>query len=233
MNKLPEARPAEIVAEYGPFDAVEGVHGVTFDGARVWFAHDGGLVAFPPESTMGLRPALPGSAPNPVRPREEQRLAVEADAGTAFDGKHLWQIAGHEIRKIDPETGDVLARIPAPSTQSSGLAYAGGVLWVGEYRGRKIHKVDARTGKVLRTVESDAFVTGVTFADDELWHGTLEGGASEIRRVDVETGMVLDRLRMPEGALVSGLEAAGDVFYAGAHRQDRAAVRAVRRPRRG
>jgi glutamine cyclotransferase len=215
MNKLPEARPAEIVAEYGPFEGVEGVHGVTFDGARVWFAHDGGLVAFHPE-----------------QPREQKRLATEADAGTAFDGKCLWQIAGHEIRKLHPETGEVLARIPAPSTQSSGLAYAGGVLWVGEYGGRKIHKVDARTGKVLRTVESDAFVTGVTFADDELWHATLEGGASEIRRVDVETGMVLDRLRMPEGALVSGLEAAGDVFYAGAHRHGNTAVRAVRRPRR-
>jgi glutamine cyclotransferase len=215
MTKMPEARPAEIVAEYGPFDGVEGVHGVTFDGARVWFACDAGLVAFPPDS-----------------PRAETRLAAEADAGTAFDGKHLWQIAGHEIRKIDPETGAVLASLPAPSTQSSGLAYADGVLWVGEYRGRKIHKVDARTGKVLRTIESDAFVTGVTFADDELWHGTMGEGASEIRRVDVETGMVIERLRMPEGALVSGLEAAGDVFYAGAHRQERAAVRAVRRPRR-
>jgi glutamine cyclotransferase len=216
MKNLPEATPAEVVAEYGPFDAVEGVRGVTFDGARVWFAHEGGLVAFHPE-----------------RPSEQTRLAAEADAGTAFDGKHLWQIAGHEIRKIHPETGEVLARIPAPSTQSSGLAYADGVLWVGEYRGRKIHKVDARTGKVLRTVESDAFVTGVTFADDELWHATLDGESSEIRRVDVETGMVLERLRMPEGALVSGLEAAGDVFYAGAHRHGRTAVRAVRRPRRG
>jgi outer membrane protein assembly factor BamB len=214
MNDLPEAKPAEIVAEYGPFDGVEMVHGVTFDGSRVWFAHDGGLVAF-----------------DPTKKRELKRLDVEAHAGTSFDGKHLWQIAGLEIRKLDPETGKVLATLPAPSAQSSGLAYADGALWVGEYRGRKIHKLDARTGAVLKTLETDQFVTGVTFADGELWHGTMGDHPSEIRRVDVETGSVLERLTMPDGVRVSGLEAANDVFYAGTHRQDRAAVRAVRRPR--
>lgn len=217
MKTLPEAKAAEIVAEYGPFDRVETVRGVTYDGARVWFASEGGLVAF-----------------DPSRPQEEKRLDVVADAGVAFDGRHLWQLVGLEIRKIDPDTGEVLAKLPAPSAQSSGLAYADGALWVGEYRGQKIHKIDARTGEVLKTLDSDRFVTGVTFSDGELWHGTMGGveAGSEIRRVDVETGAVLDRLRMPGGALVSGLEAAGDVFYAGAARQERVAVRAVRRPRK-
>jgi hypothetical protein len=217
MSKAPRAKPAEIIAEYGPFDGVEMVHGVTFDGERVWFAHDGGLVAF-----------------DPALPRDESRLDVEAHAGTAFDGKHLWQIAGHEIRKLDRKTGHVLATLPVPSAQSSGLAYAGGALWVGEYGGRKIHKLDARTGAVLKTVQSDRFVTGVTFSEGELWHGTMTMGdaPAEIRRVDTETGAVLERLLMPGGAEVSGLEAAGDVFYAGAHRQERATVRAVQRPRR-
>jgi outer membrane protein assembly factor BamB len=216
MNELPKAKPAEIVAEYGPFDGVDMVHGVTFDGARVWFAHDGGLLAF-----------------DPSRPNDEARLDVEAHAGTAFDGKHLWQIVGLEIQKLDPRTGRVLATLPAPSAQSSGLAYADGSLWVGEYRGKKIHKVSARTGEVEKTLESDQFVTGVTFADGDLWHATMGDHPSEIRRLDAETGSVLERLTMPEGARVSGLEAANDVFYAGTHRQEGAAVRAVRRPRRG
>ena len=215
MKTLPEAKPAEIVAEYGPFDQVDRVAGVTFDGSRVWFACDAGLVAF-----------------DPSRKGEEKRLDVPADAGIAFDGKHLWQLVGLEIKKLDPDTGEVLATLPAPSAQSSGLAYADGALWVGEYRGRKIHKIDARTGKVLKTIDSDRFVTGVTFSDGELWHATLEDSESEIRHVDVETGAVLERLRMPGGALVSGLEAAGGVLYAGAARQQGAAVRAVRRPRK-
>jgi streptogramin lyase len=215
MSSAPAVKPAEIVAEYGPFDAVDMVHGVTFDGEKVWFGHDGGLLAFDPKEN-----------------REVTRLAVDARAGTAFDGEHLWQVTGRSIHKIDRRTGQILATLPAPDGQCSGLAYADGALWVGQYAERKIVKIDARTGEVLKTIEVGRFVTGVTFADGELWHGTLDDAPSEIRRVDPDTGAVLERLQMPQGAGVSGLEAAGDVFYAGAHRGERAAVRAVRRPER-
>ncbi|MFX8051645.1 glutaminyl-peptide cyclotransferase, partial [Acinetobacter baumannii] len=84
-----------------------------------------------------------------------------------------------------PVSGRVLASIPAPGQGGdSGLAWAEGSLWVGEYRARKIHEVDPATGAVRRTLESDRFVTGVTWVDGELWHGTWEGEASEIRRID-------------------------------------------------
>ncbi len=215
MSTLTKTTKAEIARAYGPFEGVDMVHGVTFDGERVWFAHDGGLVAFEPESG-----------------REAQRLAVDADAGVAFDGNDLWQITGLEIRRIDRKTGAVLASIPAPSAQSSGLAYADGALWVGEYRDKKIHKVDARTGRILKTIESDRFVTGVTFSDGELWHGATGEEPAELRRVEPETGAVLERLELPAGDGVSGLEATSDVFYAGTHRQGSAGVRAIKRPKR-
>jgi streptogramin lyase len=214
MSTEPTPRTAEIIAEYGPFAAVDSVHGVTFDGEQVWFGCDGGLVAFDPRDG-----------------REVARLDADADAGAAFDGQHLWLISGNEIRKVDRRTGRVLGTIPAPAGQNAGLAYADGALWVGQYGDRKILKLDARTGAVLKTIQTDRFVTGVTFADGELWHGTLGDDPSEIRRVDPESGAVLERLQMPGGMKVSGLEAGGDVFYAGAHHQERAAVRAVRRPR--
>lgn len=84
---------------------------------------------------------------------------------------------------------------------------------------------------VLRTIESNRFVTGVTWVDGELWHGTWEGDDADVRRVDPETGEVLTRLTMPEGTGVSGLEAdRGDLFYAGGGGSGR--IRAVRRPRR-
>ncbi len=215
MSKPPHVKPAEIVAEYGPFEGAFRVAGVSCDTENVWFAHEGGLVAFDPKEN-----------------REVARLPLDADAGVAFDGKHLWQIAGLSIRKIDRRTGEVVATLPAPSGHSSGLAYADGALWVGQYRDRKILKLDARTGAVLKTIETDRFVTGVTFADGELWHGTMGDGASEIRRVDPDTGAVLERLQMPAGMQVSGLEASGDVFYAGVLEKERSTVRAVRRPRR-
>jgi glutamine cyclotransferase len=158
-------------------------------------------------------------------------LEVRCDAGTAFDGRHLFQIAGGRIHKVDPATGEVLSTIPAPGGgDDSGLTWAEETLWVGQYRDRKIHQIDPETGAILRTIESNRFVTGVTWVDGELWHGTWEG-ESDIRRVDPATGEVLTWLVMPPGAEVSGLESdGGDLLYAGGGRSGR--VRAVRRPRR-
>ena len=159
-------------------------------------------------------------------------LDVACDSGTAFDGRYLWQIAEARIDKIDPRSGAVLASIPAPGHGSdSGLAWAEGSLWVGEYRERRIHQIDPATGAIQRTIQSDRFVTGVTWVDGELWHGTWEGDASDIRRIDPGSGAVLEQLQMPDGVNVSGLESDGaDLFYAGGGGTGK--VRAVRRPKR-
>src|SRR5262245_45607622 len=113
---------AEIVREYGPFAGIDKINGVTHDGKQVWAATGPTLMAFDPASG------------------EPQRtLPCAGDAGTAFDGTHLYQIAESRIDKIDPATGKVLASIPAPGQGSdSGMAWAEGSLWVGQYRERKI-----------------------------------------------------------------------------------------------
>src|SRR3982751_1062970 len=205
---------AEIVREYGPFPGVDQVGGVSYDGQHVWFAGGDTLNAFDPATGGMLR-----------------TLAVAGHAGTAFDGQHLFQIAENRIQKIDPKTGRVLATIPAPGGGGdSGLAWAEGTLWVGQYRDRKIHQVDPETGRVLRTIESNRFVTGVTWVDGELWHGTWEGDESDVRRIDPQSGAVLERLEMPAGVGVSGLESDGaNLFYCGGGGSGK--VRAVRRPK--
>jgi glutamine cyclotransferase len=207
---------AEIIREYGPFPGSDHVHGVTFDGQHVWFASGEKLSAFDPESGKSVR-----------------SINVAADAGTAFDGKHLYQIAEDRIQKIDAITGRVLSTIPAPGGGGdSGLAWAEGTLWVGQHRGRKIHQIDPETGAILRTIDSNRVVTGVTWIDGELWHGTWQGDEADVRRVDPRTGEVLEKLQMPPGAGVSGLESdGGDRFFCGGGSSGK--VRAVRRPRRG
>jgi outer membrane protein assembly factor BamB len=204
---------AEIVREYGPFEGAEHIHGVTHDGHHVWAATGARLIAIDPESG-----------------RLARTLDRPGDAGTAFDGKHLYQIAEARIDKIDPATGEVLASIPAPGGgRDSGMAWAEGSLWVGQYRDRKIHRIDPATGAILRTIESNRFVTGVTWVDGELWHGTWDGDESDIRRIDPASGAVLDRLDMPAGTGVSGLESDGaGLFYCGGGASGK--VRAVRRP---
>ena len=206
---------AEIVREYGPFPGTNHVHGVTYDGQQVWFASGDKLNAFDPASGEAVR-----------------SIDVAAHAGTAFDGEHLFQIAEDRIQKIDPKNGRVVATIPAPGGgRDSGLAWAEGTLWVGQYRDRKIHQIDPGTGAILRTIESNRFVTGVTWVDGELWHATWDGDESDLRRIDPRTGEVFERLDMPRGVGISGLESNGaDQFFCGDTATGK--VRAVRRPRR-
>ncbi|WAI81131.1 MULTISPECIES: DUF6923 family protein [Achromobacter] len=204
---------AQILREYGPFPKVDAVHGVSYDGRQIWFATGDKLLTLDPDSG------------------ETQRtLNMVANAGTAFDGKFLYQISDGSILKVDPASGRVHATIPAPGgAEASGMAWADGSLWVGQYQQRKIHQVDPETGRVLRTIESNRYVTGVTWVDGELWHGTWENDDSDLRRLDPATGAVLESVEMPAGVGVSGLESDGaGRFFCGGGNSGK--VRAVRRP---
>ncbi|MGE8618027.1 MAG: DUF6923 family protein [Achromobacter spanius] len=204
---------AQILREYGPFPDVDAVHGVSYDGRQVWFATGDKLITLDPDNG------------------ETQRtLNMVANAGTAFDGKFLYQISDGSILKLDPANGRVHATIPAPGgAEASGMAWADGSLWVGQYQQRKIHQVDPETGRVLRTIESNRYVTGVTWVDGELWHGTWENDDSDLRRLDPATGAVLESIDMPAGVGVSGLESDGaGRFFCGGGNSGK--VRAVRRP---
>ena len=206
---------AEIVRQYGPFPDIKYVHGLTFDGRHVWFASGDKLNAVDPASGKTVR-----------------AFTMIAHAGTAFDGEHLFQIAEDRIHKIDPKSGAVLGSIPTPGGGGdSGLAWAEGSLWVGQYRDRKIHQIDPQTGAILRTIACSRFVTGVTWVDGELWHGTFENDQSDLRHIDPNSGEVLERLDMPAGVTVSGLESDGaDQFFCGGASSGK--VRVVRKPRR-
>lgn len=211
---------AEIVAEHR-IPGVDRIHGVTFDGESVV------LVDGTEEQLLRIDPgtgAVKGKVP------------VAADAGTAFDGERLWIAVKDRLQAIDPATGAILKTLPSPAGEAtSGLAWAEGALYVGDFPGRLIHKVDPETGKVLKTISSDRMVTGISWFQGELWHGTVatrgpgERRDSELRRIDPETGKVLLRVRMPAAASLSGLEAdaRGD-FWAGD--SDSGRLRKVRRP---
>jgi glutamine cyclotransferase len=207
---------ADIIEEFGPYPEIPHMHGVSYDGENVWVAAGPRLDAIDPANGKRLR-----------------SINVAAHAGTAYDGTHLYQIAENRIRKIDPGSGKVLSTIPAPGEDdNSGLAWAEGSLWVGQYSGRKIVQIDAETGKILRTIDSTRFVTGVTWVDGDLWHGTLEDQQSDLRRIDPENGAVLEQIDMPPGIVVSGLESDGaERFFCGGGKSGK--LRTVRRPKRG
>ena len=206
--------PAKIVREYGPFPGVTNVAGVSYDGTNVWVASGDKLCAM-----------------DPANGKMRRSLDVPAHAGTAFDGRYLFQISGDTIQKVDPDTGRVIATIPTPEGGAAGMAWAEGMLWVAQHRKRKIHQIDPDTGTILHTIDSNRHVTGVTWVDGELWHGTWEDEQSEIRRVDPQSGEVIEQLDMPPGVIVSGLEwNGGDAFFCGGGTSGK--LRAVQRPAR-
>ena len=176
------------------------MHGVTFDGQHVWFASGDRLNAFDPESG-----------------KTAAHARVAAHAGTAFDGQHLFQIAEDRIQKIDPETGRVLATIPAPGGGGdSGLAWAEGTLWVGQYRERKIHRSIPQTGEMLRTIEIQPLRHRRDLGRRRALARHLGRRRERVRRIDPGTGEVLEQLEMPPGTGVSGLESdGGDRFFCG------------------
>ena len=211
----PTTHAAEIVREYGPFAGAPPIHGVTHDGQRVWAATDQRLLAIDPASGDTVR-----------------SIERANDAGIAFDGEFLYQLVERRIDKIRLDDGQVVSSIPAPGQDgNSGLTWAEGSLWVGAYRDRRIYQLDPADGAVLRTIESNRYVTGVTWVDGELWHGTWEDDQSDIRRIDPDSGAVLEQLQMPAGSGVSGLESDGaELFFAGGGASGK--LRAVRRPKR-
>jgi outer membrane protein assembly factor BamB len=188
---------AKIARELTPIDEAQ-IHGVSFDGKLVWFARDGELVAFDPASERVVRRfAVPG-----------------ARSGTAFDGEHLYQLAGLDILVVSPSDGHIVRKLPAPNRgENSGMAWGDGYLWIGQYRAAKIHKVDATTGELLMTLSSDRFVTGVSCVDGALWHAVSGDGDCEIRRLSAD-GTVEEAWVVPV-ASISGMEGTPEGFWCG------------------
>ena len=191
--------------------------GVSFDGQQVWFATGDRLNALDPESgeiagrarrRRACRDGVRRQAPVPDRRGRDPEDRSEDRRGARHDpGARQW-------RRIRGSPG------PKERSGSASIAAAGSI--------RSIRK----PGEVLRTIESDRFVTGVTWVDGELWHGTWQDEQSDVRRIDPETGEVLERLEMPAGIGVSGLESdGGDRFFCGGGSSGK--VRAIRRPRGG
>ncbi len=214
MKPAKAAGEAEVIREYVPIDESY-VHGVTFDGKLVWFARDDELVAFDPGTEQIVR-----------------RLRVpSARAGTAFDGKHIYQLARGEILVVQPDDGTIVRRMPSPSQgDDSGMAWADGYLWIGQHRQSKIHKVDAKTGEIVKTLTSDRFVTGVSCVDGVLWHGASgDGQPCELRRLAAD-GTVEESLALPVDK-ISGLEATGDgTFWCGGEQGTLRRVRRTAKP---
>jgi hypothetical protein len=200
------------------------IHGVTVDGdGNLWFGHgkEARLSCVAPDTGRLLR-----SYPH-----------IRATAGTAFDGTHIWQIAGDQIVRVEPETGAVVRSLPTPAgVHCSGMAWVPGALWIGDYDGKRLVKVSLETGEVVKELGSDRFVTGIEWIGGALWHGAWQRSGKEgpdvgarLRRVDADSGKVLQEVALEGNWQISGtgVDAAGRLWCGGGNG---GGIRAVRLP---
>ena len=206
---------ANIVREYGPFPDVE---------RRTW-RH---LSTAP---TSGLRPATQLNAVDPDSGKTVRALDVAAHAGTAFDGRHLFQIAENRIQKIDPDSGRCSQRYRRPKAATPDWPGRKARSGSGSTATARSTRSIPQTGAILRTIESNRFVTGVTWVDDELWHGTWEADQSELRQGrSASRAKCLSRSTCRRASAYRGSSSnGGDTFFCGGGGSGK--VRAVRRPR--
>jgi hypothetical protein len=176
--------PAEIVREYGPFEGAGVIHGVTHDRHHVWAAVGSKLTAFDPGSG-----------------RTHRTLDHAADAGTAFDGAHLYQIAEAWIDKIDRATGEVVASTPAP-----GHGHDSGLVWAEGACGSDSTAIAGSTRSIRRRVPSSARSSPTALSRRDLGRRrALARYLVRRRQRDPAhrsgSGTVLERLEMPDSQL--------------------------------
>jgi hypothetical protein len=100
-NSRPAACAAEIVREYGPFA-----------GADKWPASRTTAAASGPPPAPQLVAFDPAAA-------STAHAGLRSDAGTAFDGKHLYQIADRASTRSTPPPARCWHSIPAPGTAAT------------------------------------------------------------------------------------------------------------------
>ena len=127
---------AEIVREYGPFPGVE-------QRARRHLRRPARLVRVRRQAERARSRERQDGA------RARRRRRMPARRSTASTCSRSPRTASRRsIRR--PAACSPRSRRPATAA-ISGLAWAEGTLWVGQYRDRKIHQIDPETGAILRT----------------------------------------------------------------------------------
>ena len=136
--------------------------------------------------------------------------AVSAPAITVFGEGALWNVSDTgELSKIDPATGEVVARLNTGVPIPCGLAAGGGSVWVTDCNSPTLVRIDpAQTVLADRIrLPKDPNVLGVEDATGEVVVGAgsvwvARGGfanPSWVERLDPDTGRVRRRTLIPQG----------------------------------
>lgn len=135
-------------------------------------------------------------------------VSAERAGGMAFDGERLWLVdrAGPALLALDPRSGEVQDRLPAPGPWPQGLAWDGQRLWVSDSEEGKIYGIDPRTRLVDRRFEAPvATPQGLAWDGELLW---LADGA-KLHSLSREDGTTVRSIPAPSAGGDRGTEMLG------------------------
>jgi len=160
-----------------------------------------GGTASPAASPSPTPPPSPSAVPEPT-PQARQlgsHAAVRLHLGNGFeavdpiglafaDGS-IWtaNIHGNDVRRFDPETLDLVARVPftSPAGGPAWFAATPGALWVSNQLGNGVTRVDTATSTVVGTYGSGGTCGAPVVAFDAVWQSICD--ADTILRIDPGT----------------------------------------------
>ncbi len=96
------------------------------------------------------------------------------------DGQYWMAVpASGKIYLMEPESGQIIRSIPAPTVRTHGLAWENGILWCVGSSEREIYKMDPRDGKLLAKIKlnkEDPEPHGLDLRDGVLWYCDAASG---------------------------------------------------------
>jgi hypothetical protein len=142
------------------------------------------------------------------------------------DDHTLWVQSGAggssaELTKIDLDSGEVVANVPLPESDSVGTVTAGaGSLWVTtssvDAMGSAVVRIDPDSGEVIATIDLPSWLGPAVFADGSLWVATVQqpvgeelgatpnamsSAANGLRQIDPETNRLVKSFPLEATAL--------------------------------
>jgi YVTN family beta-propeller protein len=154
-----------------------------------------------------------------IRTRRRPLLGPYSDAGLLAIGYgSLWVASGERtVTRVDPETGEIRARIRDVETGESdgGIAVGGGSVWVaGPLQGSPLTRIDPRTNRVLARVTLPKFRSnGIAVGGGDVW--VSDAGSDQVWRVDPLRNVAIGTAHVG-AAPVGVLSAHGSIWVANA-----------------
>jgi YVTN family beta-propeller protein len=137
---------------------------------------------------------------DPVTRSVRQTITVgSSPSGIAVGAGAVW-VANHgdgTVSRIDPETNTPVGDPITVGNDPTAVAYGEGSVWVTNSANRTLSRIDPASGRVVRTITTDAVGRGIAVGAGSVW--VTDESSRRVVRVDPETNAVAETISVGNG----------------------------------